>query len=78
MGHCGRGNIRVSWVFVKTCLLLNYFGQGAWLLSMEGQTLGERIPFYELMPHWFLTIGIGIATAATVIASQALIRAPLP
>ncbi|MBC3786989.1 KUP/HAK/KT family potassium transporter [Spirosoma utsteinense] len=73
MGHCGRANIRVSWVFVKICLLLNYFGQGAWLLSIDGQTLGERIPFYELMPDWFLTVGIGIATAATVIASQALI-----
>jgi KUP system potassium uptake protein len=73
MGHCGRANIRVSWVFVKICLILNYFGQGAWLLSIEGQTLGERIPFYELMPEWFLTVGIGIATAATVIASQALI-----
>jgi KUP system potassium uptake protein len=73
MGHCGRANIRVSWVFVKICLLLNYFGQGAWLLSIQGQTLGERIPFYEVMPDWFLTTGIGIATAATVIASQALI-----
>ena len=73
MGHCGRGNIRLSWVFVKTCLLLNYFGQGAWLLSIEGQTLNDRIPFYQLMPPWFLTIGIIIATAATVIASQALI-----
>ncbi|GAB3512782.1 KUP/HAK/KT family potassium transporter [Spirosoma knui] len=73
MGHCGRANIRVSWVFVKTCLLLNYFGQGAWLLSQEGQSLQDRIPFYELMPPWFLTMGIIIATAATVIASQALI-----
>lgn len=73
MGHCGRGNIRLSWVFVKTCLILNYLGQGAWLLSVEGQSLNERIPFYELMPPWFLTLGIIIATAATVIASQALI-----
>jgi KUP system potassium uptake protein len=73
MGHCGRSNIRVSWVFVKTCLILNYFGQGAWLVSQEGKVLGERIPFYEVMPPWFLTIGIVIATAATVIASQALI-----
>ncbi|GAB3701062.1 KUP/HAK/KT family potassium transporter [Spirosoma flavus] len=73
MGHCGRANIRVSWVFVKTCLLLNYFGQGSWLLSQEGQQLQNRIPFYELMPPWFLTLGILIATAATVIASQALI-----
>ena len=73
MGHCGRGNIRVSWIFVKTCLILNYFGQGAWLLGIEGQQLHERIPFYEIMPEWFLTFGIGIATIATVIASQALI-----
>ena len=73
MGHCGRTNIRVSWVFVKTALLLNYFGQGAWLLSIEGQKLSDRIPFYQVMPEWFLTIGIVIATAATVIASQALI-----
>ena len=73
MGHCGRANIRVSWIFVKSCLILNYFGQGAWLLSIEGQTLKDRIPFYEVMPPWFLTIGISIATAATVIASQALI-----
>lgn len=73
MGHCGRANIRVSWVFVKSCLILNYFGQGAWLVSMQGQTLKDRIPFYEIMPPWFLTVGIVIATAATVIASQALI-----
>ena len=73
MGHCGRANIRVSWIFVKTCLVLNYFGQGAWLLTMQGQVLKERVPFYEVMPPWFLTIGISIATAATVIASQALI-----
>jgi KUP system potassium uptake protein len=73
LGHCGRGNIRVSWIFVKSCLVLNYLGQGAWLLSIEGKPLGERNPFYELMPEWFLIIGIVIATAATVIASQALI-----
>ena len=73
MGHCGRANIRVSWAFVKTCLILNYFGQGAWLMSIENQTLKNRIPLYELMPEWFLIFGIVIATAATVIASQALI-----
>jgi KUP system potassium uptake protein len=73
MGHCGRGNIRVSWAFVKVCLLLNYFGQGAYLISLAGQPLGERIPLYEMMPPWFLLIGIVIATSATVIASQALI-----
>ncbi|MBC3792783.1 KUP/HAK/KT family potassium transporter [Spirosoma utsteinense] len=73
MGHCGRANIRMSWIYVKSCLLLNYLGQGAFVESLAGQPLGERNPFYELMPEWFLIIGIGIATAATVIASQAML-----
>lgn len=73
MGHCGRKNIRVSWTFVKLSLVLNYFGQGAWLLSQEGKILGSQRPFYSLMPDWFLPIGIGIAAMATIIASQALI-----
>ena len=73
LGHCGKSNIRISWTFVKTTLLLNYLGQGAWLLSHQGQQLGGRNPFYELMPPWFLLIGIGIATVAAIIASQALI-----
>ncbi len=73
MGHCGRANIRISWIFVKSCLLINYFGQGAYLMGLAGQPLGERIPLYEMMPSWFLIIGIIIATSATVIASQALI-----
>ena len=73
MGHCGRSNIRVSWIYVKACLMLNYFGQGAFVESLVGQTLGERNPFYSLMPDWFLIIGICIATAATVIASQAML-----
>jgi len=73
MGHCGRANIRVSWIYVKICLLLNYLGQGAYVESLAGQVLGERNPFYELMPEWFLIIGICIATAATVIASQAML-----
>lgn len=73
LGHCGRTNIRVTWGFVKICLLLNYLGQGAWLLRHTGQMLGPLNPFYALMPEWFLLIGIGIATCATIIASQALI-----
>ncbi len=73
LGHCGRNNIRVSWMFVKVCLVLNYFGQGAWLIGQEGKMLGERNPFFELMPSWFLPIGIMIATIAAIIASQALI-----
>jgi KUP system potassium uptake protein len=73
LGHCGRQNIRISWVFVKTCLIINYFGQGAWLISHEGQLLAGRNPFYAVMPEWFLLTGIIIATFATIIASQALI-----
>ena len=73
LGHCGKGNIRISWTFVKTTLILNYLGQGAWLLNNAGQAIGDRNPFYALMPKWFLLIGIGIATVAAIIASQALI-----
>jgi KUP system potassium uptake protein len=72
LGHCGRSNIRVSWIFVKTTLLLNYFGQGAWL--MMNYTPGHEVtPFFAIMPKWFLLAGIIIATAASIIASQALI-----
>ncbi|MBT9392435.1 KUP/HAK/KT family potassium transporter [Hymenobacter sp. NST-14] len=73
LGHCGKGNIRISWIFVKSCLVLNYLGQGGWLVAHQGQQLNGRNPFYELMPAWFLLIGIGIATIAAIIASQALI-----
>ncbi len=72
LGHCGRRNIRVSWIFVKTCLVLNYFGQAVWLLKHEGQPLEEN-PFYAMMPHWFLWPGICIATFAAIIASQSMI-----
>ncbi len=78
MGHCGRKNIRVSWIFVKITLILNYFGQGAWLLAHEGKTLAQLNannpnPFYMIMADWFQPIGIVVATLAAVIASQALI-----
>lgn len=73
LGHCGKENIRISWTFVKTTLLLNYFGQGAWLISLEGSWLGTTNPFYALMPTWFLPFGIVWATISTVVASQALI-----
>ena len=73
LGHCGRQNIRISWMFVKTTLLMNYFGQGAWLIHHEGEKLNGLNPFYEMMPHGFLIIGIIIATLASIIASQALI-----
>jgi len=76
LGHCGKTNIRVSWIFVKTMLVLNYCGQGAWLIAHEGHSLSEfngATPFYAIMPQWFTGTGIVIATAATIVASQALI-----
>ncbi|RYY39683.1 MAG: potassium transporter Kup [Chitinophagaceae bacterium] len=80
LGHCGKWNIRYSWIMVKTCLILNYLGQGAWLLHQHmGQLITPEMiesgfnPFYGLMPKWFLYFGITIATAAAIIASQALI-----
>ena len=80
LGHCGKWNIRYSWIFVKTCLIINYLGQGGWLLdNYEGQKITTEMigrgfnPFYGVMPHWFLYFGIAIATAAAIIASQALI-----
>jgi len=80
LGHCGKNNIRISWIFVKTCLILNYLGQGAWLLShYQGKIISETLivqgfnPFYGIMPAWFVYIGIIIATLAAIIASQALI-----
>jgi KUP system potassium uptake protein len=73
LGHCGKINIRFGWGIVKVCLLLSYFGQGAWLLQHEGSTLGETIPFYAIMPEGLLIFGIILATFATIIASQALI-----
>jgi len=92
LGHCGRGNIRISWIFVKACLILNYLGQGAWLLNQKGvvyanqdliklpvflskfpHAIDMQNPFYAIMPDWFLLWGIIIATAAAIIASQALI-----
>jgi KUP system potassium uptake protein len=76
LGHCGKENIRVSWIFVKIALIFNYLGQGAWLLAnYEGRVFdtANMNPFYGLMPQWFILPGIAIATAAAVIASQALI-----
>ena len=80
LGHCGRGNIRISWIYVKIALLLNYLGQGAWLLSKHtGKIFSKAVidngfnPFYGIMPESFKIIGIVIATVAAIIASQALI-----
>jgi KUP system potassium uptake protein len=80
LGHCGKWNIRYSWIFVKSCLILTYLGQGAYLLhNFDGQPITRDMinagfnPFYGMMPTWFLEIGIAIATSAAIIASQALI-----
>ncbi|WP_420847740.1 KUP/HAK/KT family potassium transporter [Niabella beijingensis] len=81
LGHCGRENIRISWMYVKLCLLLNYFGQGAYLLSRhDGLTITESVKktlginaFFNLMPEWFIVPGVVIATTAAIIASQAMI-----
>ena len=73
LGHCGRKNIRITWAFVKVCLLVNYMGQAAWILGQGQPTLDGRNPFFALMPSWFLLPGVIIATMATIIASQALI-----
>jgi KUP system potassium uptake protein len=76
LGHCGKRNIRVSWIYVKTCLILNYLGQGAWLLHNQMGKVYDTAHnnvFYSIMPDWFLIPGILIATAAAIIASQALI-----
>ena len=72
LGHCGRHNIRVSWIFVKASLLLNYFGQCSWLI-ISGPSAADKNPFFAIMPSWFLLPGILVATAASVIASQAII-----
>ncbi len=76
LGHCGRANIRYSWIFVKTCLILNYLGQGAFLLKHFDGKVFDTDTFkvlFTIMPDWFRLIGIIIATAAAIIASQALI-----
>ncbi|MCR6720037.1 MAG: KUP/HAK/KT family potassium transporter [Chitinophagaceae bacterium] len=81
LGHCGRANIRTTWVYVKTCLLINYFGQGAYLIShYNGIHVTKAIKaemginaFYDLMPQWFIIIGVIIATSAAITASQAMI-----
>lgn len=73
LGHCGRGNIHITWVFVKLMLILNYLGQGAWTIAHLDSLSAGLNPFYAIMPRWFLLLGIVMATIAAVIASQALI-----
>jgi len=72
LGHCGKSSIRHTWIFVKICLVINYLGQGAWLMLREGSIVKEN-PFFLIMPNWFIIPGTIIATLAAIIASQALI-----
>ena len=68
MGHCGRNNIRMSWLFIKVMLIFSYAGQTAWLLNHTGMVTGEMSPFYHIVPksiYWFALV---IATLATIIA----------
>jgi KUP system potassium uptake protein len=71
MGHFGKGAVRIAWFsLVAPALLLNYFGQGALLLA---EPRGQQNPFYLLLPGWALYPMVALATAASVIASQAVI-----
>lgn len=73
LGHCGRRNISITWGFVKVMLILNYLGQGAWILSGPADAALSVNPFYGIMPQWFTGIGIVMSTLAAIIASQALL-----
>ena len=73
LGHCGINNIRTSWAFVKVMLILNYLGQGAWIIAHANSLPAGTNPFYAIMPHGMLFFGIVMATIAAIIASQALI-----
>lgn len=73
LGHCGYRNIKISWLFVKTTLIINYMGQAAWVLMQSTPPDSLPNPFFAVMPPWFLPFGVLISTAAAIIASQALI-----
>ena len=73
LGHCGRRNITISWLFVKAMLILNYIGQGAYVICHIDSVHTGMNPFYAVMPNWLLIPGIVMATGAAIIASQALI-----
>lgn len=73
LGHCGLKNIRISWVFVKTALIVNYLGQAAWIIHNPDVLYHGINPFFAMMPSWFSLFGVLMATVASIIASQALI-----
>ena len=71
LGHCGRQNVRMAWFSVKICLLANYFGQAAYLLSTNYSA--EKNPFFAIVPDNFIVFQVILATLAAIIASQSLI-----
>lgn len=73
LGHTGLKNIRISWIFVKSMLVINYLGQAAWIIHNPGLINQGVNPFFAMMPEWFSFIGVALATVAAIIASQALI-----
>lgn len=74
LGHCGRKNISAAWLMVKIMLMLNYLGQGAWIIAnQQAATSGNVNPFYAIVPEFLLPFEIILATMAAIIASQALI-----
>jgi KUP system potassium uptake protein len=73
LGHCGKGNIRLSWAFVSTLLVVNYLGQAALCLAPDFHAVDNQTIFYSMVPKNILPMAIVLATAATIIASQALI-----
>lgn len=73
LGHTGLKNIRVSWVYVKAALIINYLGQAAWIIHHPNVVTVNVNPFFAMMPSWFSFIGVLMATLAAIIASQALI-----
>ena len=77
MGHVGKANIYASWPLVKACLILNYMGQGAWLIANAGdptlQAMESLNPFYQMLPEPMRPFAIVLSAVAAIIASQALI-----
>ncbi|WP_316805035.1 KUP/HAK/KT family potassium transporter [Pedobacter nototheniae] len=75
LGHCGRNNIRTSWIFVKLTLIMNYLGQGVWILQNSNSFIpGAKMnPFFQIIPEQYQVAMVILATMAAIIASQALI-----
>ena len=77
MGHVGKPNIYATWPFVKVCLILNYLGQGAWILASNGSAdlaaIPDLNPFFQMLPEQVRVFAVVLSTFAAIIASQALI-----